>query len=76
MPQEGKPDHPRSRLLRPLLARDCLSAAQRDYDGPGGFSHNYFEGLMRPGVCTVCGEPPEEHPWEFDSLTGRRHPAD
>lgn len=40
---------------------DCLRAAQRDYDGPGGFSHTYFEGLLRPGVCTVCGEPPEAH---------------
>ncbi|MFE7712686.1 hypothetical protein ACFU6I_44765 [Streptomyces sp. NPDC057486] len=41
--------------------RDCLSAAQRDYDGPGSFAHTYFEGLLRPGVCTVCGEPPEAH---------------
>ncbi|AWN24935.1 hypothetical protein [Streptomyces sp. NEAU-S7GS2] len=41
--------------------RDCLRAAQRDYDGPGGFAHTYFEGLLRPGVCTVCGEPPEAH---------------
>lgn len=53
--------------------RDCLSAAQRDYDGPGGFAHNYFEVLLRPGVCEVCGEPPKAHPWEFDSLTGQRH---
>ncbi|ACZ83286.1 hypothetical protein Aros01_08771 [Streptosporangium roseum] len=21
---------------------DCLSAAQRDYDGPGNFAHTYF----------------------------------
>ncbi|MEU5610503.1 hypothetical protein AB0H03_17510 [Streptomyces sparsogenes] len=41
--------------------RDCLSAAQRDYDGPGSFAHTYFEGLLRTGVCTVCGEPPEAH---------------
>jgi hypothetical protein len=55
--------------------RDCLSAAQGDYDGPGGFAHNYFEVLLRPGVCEVCGEPPKAHPWEFDSLTGQRHAA-
>ncbi|MEU3413122.1 hypothetical protein ABZ760_17985 [Streptomyces sp. NPDC006658] len=55
--------------------RDCLSAAQRDYDGPGGFAHNYFEVLLRPGVCEVCGEPPTAHPWEYDSRTGQRHAA-
>jgi len=55
--------------------RDCRSAAQRDYDGPGGFAHTYFEGILFPGVCTVCGEPPEAHPWEFDSRTGQRRPA-
>jgi hypothetical protein len=42
--------------------RGCLRAAQRDYDGPGSFAHTYFEALLRPGVCTVCGEPPEAHP--------------
>lgn len=51
---------------------DCLGAAQRDYSGPGGFSHTYFEGLLRPGVCTVCGEQPEAHQWIFDFLTGQR----
>lgn len=52
--------------------RDCLRAAQRDYDGPGGFAHNYFEVLLRPGVCDVCGELPEAHPWVFDSIHGER----
>lgn len=56
--------------------RNCLTAAQRDYDGPGGFAHNYFEVLLRPGVCEVCGEPPEAHPWVFDTLTGQRRSAD
>jgi hypothetical protein len=51
---------------------DCLGAAQRDYDGPGGFAHTYFEVLLRPGICDVCGEPPEAHPWVFDFLTGQR----
>lgn len=55
--------------------RDCLGAAQRDYDGPGGFAHTYFEGLMRPGVCVTCREPPEAHPWVFNRLTGDRRPA-
>jgi hypothetical protein len=41
--------------------RDCLTAAQHDYDGPGSFAHTYFEALLRPGVCDTCGEPPEAH---------------
>ncbi|MFI0218793.1 hypothetical protein [Streptomyces lydicus] len=52
--------------------RDCLSAAQRDYDGPGGFAHNYFETFLSPGVCDVCGEPPKAHPWVFDFFHGER----
>jgi hypothetical protein len=52
--------------------RNCLSAAQRHYDGPGSFAHTYFEGLLFPGVCTVCGEPHEAHPWVFDFRTGQR----
>ncbi|WP_445519462.1 hypothetical protein [Streptomyces sp. NEAU-174] len=52
--------------------QDCPGAERRAYDGPGGFAHNYFESLLRPGVCTVCGEPPEEHPWVFDFLAGER----
>lgn len=42
--------------------RDCLRAAQRDYKGPGAFSHSYFETLLRPGVCDTCGEPLGAHP--------------
>ncbi|WP_051900881.1 hypothetical protein [Streptomyces aureus] len=41
--------------------RDCMKAAASEYDGPGGFPHTYFEGLLYPGVCTVCGEGPEGH---------------
>lgn len=41
--------------------RNCLRAAQRDYDGPGRFAHRYFETWLRPGVCDVCGELPEAH---------------
>lgn len=57
------------------LGRDCLSAAQRDYDGPGGFAHNCFEAALYPGVCTVCDEAPEAHLWVFDFLHGDRYPA-
>ncbi|MEW2290225.1 hypothetical protein [Streptomyces sp. NPDC047841] len=53
--------------------RNCLSAAQRDYDGPGGFAHNYFEVQVRPGVCDVCDEPPEAHLWVFDFHHGDRY---
>lgn len=55
--------------------RDCLGASHDDYDGPGGFAHTYFEGLMRPGVCVICGEPPKAHQWVFDHLRGDRRPA-
>ncbi|MFD7867352.1 hypothetical protein [Streptomyces sp. NPDC059783] len=41
--------------------RDCHGATQRDYDGPGGFPHDYYEGLLFPGVCVVCDGPPERH---------------
>jgi hypothetical protein len=41
--------------------RECLVTAQRDYDGPGGFAHRYFETPQFPGVCTICDEPPEAH---------------
>lgn len=61
-----------SKKARPLIAdhdccgrcwhgRDCLNAAYRDYDGPGDFPHPYFETLMYPGVCDVCGEPSDAH---------------
>jgi hypothetical protein len=55
--------------------RDCSRAAQRDYDGPGTFAHNYFQGILSNGVCGDCGEPPEAHPWAFDRHTGQRHPT-
>lgn len=57
------------------LGRDCLSAAQRDYDGPGGFAHNYFETLLYPGVCDTCEEPAEAHLWVFDFIHGDRYPT-
>lgn len=41
--------------------RDCLTVAQRDYDGPGNFFHTFFETLVNPGVCSVCGEGPDAH---------------
>ncbi|MFE4423870.1 hypothetical protein [Streptomyces sp. NPDC056817] len=41
--------------------RDCESKAMRDYDGPGSFYHDFHDGIMQPGVCTVCGEPQEAH---------------
>lgn len=66
-------DHDCCGRCRP--GRECLRAAQGDYDGPGGFAHTYYELLLRPGVCEVCGEPPEAHPWVFDSRTGQRHSA-
>jgi hypothetical protein len=52
--------------------RDCSGAAQRDYDGPGSFAHNYFEVPVRLGICEDCGESPEAHPWEFDFIHGDR----
>ncbi|MET7938068.1 hypothetical protein [Streptomyces sp. NPDC005322] len=54
--------------------RNCLSAAQRDYDGPGSFTHNYFETSLRPGICDVCEEPPEAHLWVYDTIHGDRYP--
>lgn len=42
-------------------APDCLALAQESYDGPGTFDHKYFEVMLRPGVCDICGEPPERH---------------
>ncbi|THA29231.1 hypothetical protein E6R18_25230 [Streptomyces sp. A1277] len=50
--------------------RDCQEAADRAYQGPGGFRHNYFEGALFPGVCTACGEPPEGH-WVLDGAATR-----
>jgi hypothetical protein len=41
--------------------RGCRRAAQENYPGPGSFAHRYFEVLLRPGVCDVCGELPEAH---------------
>ncbi|MFC9164385.1 hypothetical protein ACFTZ8_26670 [Streptomyces fungicidicus] len=54
------------------LGRECLKAAQRDYDGPGGFAHNFFDTWLNPGVCMTCGEGPEAHPYEYDRLRGER----
>ncbi|MFD8421031.1 hypothetical protein [Streptomyces sp. NPDC059466] len=54
--------------------RECQSAAQRDYDGPGGFAHNYFEAVLYPGICDVCDERPEAHHWVFDGHHGDRYP--
>lgn len=41
--------------------RDCGNEAMRNYDGPGSFYHDFHDGIMQPGVCTVCGEPQEAH---------------
>ncbi|MFF5968249.1 hypothetical protein ACFY64_31905 [Streptomyces collinus] len=41
--------------------RECLKAAQRDYDGPGGFAHRFGDTWLNPGICHICGEPPEAH---------------
>lgn len=41
--------------------RSCRSDAAENYDGPGSFAHRYFETIMAPGVCDVCGESPEDH---------------
>lgn len=58
--QEGRPDHHGPDCCgRCWPGRNCLRVAQRDYDGPGGFAHNYIEALPRPGVC---GEPPKHTP--------------
>lgn len=54
--------------------QDCRAAAQRDYDGPGSFAHNYFEVFLYPGICDTCGEPPAAHMWVFDFHTGDRLP--
>ncbi|MET7593875.1 hypothetical protein ABZS84_02240 [Streptomyces sp. NPDC005481] len=53
--------------------QECRGAAQRDYDGPGHFAHNYFEVALRPGICEDCGEPPEAHHWVFDRHHGDRY---
>lgn len=50
--------------------RDCSEAAARSYDGPGSFPHDYFEGLLLPGSCVTCGEPPEGH-WVLDGAATR-----
>lgn len=52
--------------------RDCHSAAQRNYDGPGHFPHSYDEAFRRPGVCAHCGEPSEAHLWVYDRHIGER----
>ena len=52
--------------------RNCLSAAQRDYDGPGHVAHNYHDGPLYPGVCTICSQPSEAHLWHFDRIHGER----
>jgi hypothetical protein len=41
--------------------RECLKTAQRDYDGPGGFAHRFGDTWLNPGICHICGEPPEAH---------------
>ena len=41
--------------------RNCMRQALVDYDGPGSFPHGYFETVLEPGTCNVCGEPPESH---------------
>ncbi|MFD3729447.1 hypothetical protein [Streptomyces sp. NPDC058671] len=58
--------------------RNCLRAAQLNYDGPGGFAHNYQEGFLEPGICTVgtCGEPSEAHIWVYDYIHGERRTRD
>ncbi|MFJ5712760.1 hypothetical protein [Streptomyces sp. NPDC093105] len=56
--------------------RRCLNAAQLSYDGPGSFAHNYQEGFLAPGICTVgtCGQSSEAHIWVFDFIRGERRP--
>ena len=46
---------------RCIRGRVCLSESQVNYDGPGTFAHASFVVVLRPGVCDVCGEPPEAH---------------
>lgn len=41
--------------------RTCRTKVADDYAGPGTFAHKYFETMFSPGLCDVCGEPPEEH---------------
>jgi len=41
--------------------RTCRTQAAENYAGPGSFAHKYFETMLEPGVCKVCGEPPEAH---------------
>lgn len=50
--------------------RKCSEAAERSYDGPGSFLHDYREGMLFPGVCVTCGEPPEGH-WVLDGAATR-----
>ncbi|MFD6802794.1 hypothetical protein [Streptomyces cyaneofuscatus] len=52
--------------------RECLKVAQRDYDGPGGFAHNFFDTWLHPGVCNTCGEGSEAHPYEYDFVRSER----
>jgi hypothetical protein len=43
------------------IGLNCLQDAMKTYDGPGSFAHHYIETLLNPGVCDICGEPPEVH---------------
>lgn len=54
--------------------RNCRSAASDAYDGPGTFAHDYHEGILDPGMCTVCGEPDEAHRWVYNGFVGERRP--
>ncbi|MGC4966291.1 hypothetical protein ACLQ2H_09760 [Streptomyces globisporus] len=45
--------------------RKCAEVAQRDYDGPGSFPHEYWESPLFPDACITCEEPPEGH-WVLD----------
>ncbi|MDV5142880.1 hypothetical protein R1T08_00695 [Streptomyces sp. SBC-4] len=56
--------------------RNCLNAAQLNYDGPGLVAHDYSEGFLEPGICTFCKEPSEAHIWVFDRIRGERRPRD
>lgn len=50
--------------------RKCSEVAERSYDGPGSFLHDYREGMLFPGVCVTCGRPPEGH-WVLDGAETR-----
>lgn len=61
--KKARPDIPDHDCCgRCLVGRDCLSAALNSYTGPGGFLHNYFETVLRPGACDICGLGREGHP--------------